>query len=87
MAPSTCITTMETHQTKIEREPDKKEIVRDEIFRRFDKPFGLEQHQFNRLVLSTAHIGLAYVLYAHEVPWTSIIFFGKFTYIQSNLSN
>lgn len=58
------------------------EIVREEIFARFDKPAGFQQHYFNLvMVFIIPHIFASYALYkliAGNGSWGSFILFGKF---------
>lgn len=58
-----------------------KEIIRDEIFARFDKPAGFEQHHFNLvMVFIIPHIFAMYGLYrlfSGNGSWGSFILFGK----------
>lgn len=54
-----------------------KEIKRDHIFARMDKPLGLEQETFNLLWIGTAHFFTAYACYmqlTRQMPYSTLLF-------------
>lgn len=58
---------------------EKQEVKRDPIFARFDKPFGLEQHQFNLCYLVPAHLlagYFGYLTWSKQAP-SSVVLWGN----------
>lgn len=78
MAPSNSKTVTKVSAAKRSTETEPKEIIRDEIFSRYDKPLGImEQHMFNIITLSASHIVALYSILFLPIPWKPFWLFGK----------
>ncbi len=74
---------MATNTTKDTFTTNQKEIIRDEIFSRFDKPLGIDQYKWNTLGFSIDMLGSAYMFYlffTFQHPWSQPFLFGKIEY-------
>ncbi len=78
MAPSNSKTVTKAPAAKKSTESEEpKEIIRDEIFSRFDRPLGLmDQHIFNIITLAASHIFAVYTILFVPIPWKAFVFFG-----------
>lgn len=59
------------------KKEEMKVLKRDDMFTRFDHPFGLEQHQWNWIWMGTAHIFTVYYLiqrYTGQIPVSTLLF-------------
>lgn len=69
-----------TKGIKFSPKSNQKEIIRDEIFTRFDTILGLKWHNFNLALLTLAHACGGYMIYrllTFQSPWSVVFFFGK----------